>query len=269
MVADPVARAGSLTIVGAGIRPGLHTTREAIARIKGADKVLYLLAEIAPIRWLQDLNPSAESMEHLYRPGRPFTEVYDDIATTILDHVRDGLDVCVVFYGHPGVFDRTSYDAVARARAAGFAARILPGITAEDCLYVDLELDPGATGCQSYDATDFLVRRRRPDVTVPLILWQVGIVGGSHTTGEVRRPGLQVLAERLGELYGPEHAAIVYEATPFPVGRPFIEPCEVRHLAESGVTGLSTLYVPPKGSAPRDSDLMVRLEMAPASEHEG
>lgn len=269
MVADPVARAGSLTIVGAGIRPGLHTTREAIARIKGADKVLYLLAEIAPIRWLQELNPSAESMEHLYRLGRPFTEVYDDIATTILDHVRDGLDVCVVFYGHPGVFDRTSYDAVARARAAGFAARILPGITAEDCLYVDLELDPGATGCQSYDATDFLVRRRRPDVTVPLILWQVGIVGGSHTTGEVRRPGLQVLAERLGELYGSEHAAIVYEATPFPVGRPFIEPCEVRHLAESGVTGLSTLYVPPKGSAPRDSDLMVRLEMAPASEHEG
>ena len=265
MVADPVARAGSLTIVGAGIRPGLHTTREAIARIKGADKVFYLLAEIAPIRWLQELNPSAESMEHLYRPGRPFTEVYDDIATTILDHVREGLDVCVVFYGHPGVFDRTSYDAVARARAEGFAARILPGITAEDCLYVDLELDPGATGCQSYDSTDFLVRRRRPDVTVPLILWQVGIVGGSHTTGEVRRPGLQVLAERLEELYGAEHEAIVYEATPFPVGKPFIEPCEVRHLADSGVTGLSTLYVPPKGSAPLDPDLMVRLEMAPAS----
>ncbi len=202
MVADPVARAGSLTIVGAGIRPGLHTTREAIARIKGADKVLYLLAEIAPIRWLQELNPSAESMEHLYRPGRPFAEVYDDIATTILDHVREGLDVCVVFYGHPGVFDRTSYDAVARARAEGFSARILPGITAEDCLYVDLELDPGATGCQSYDATDFLVRHRRPDVTVPLILWQVGVVGGSRTTGEVRRAGLEVLAERLEELYG-------------------------------------------------------------------
>jgi hypothetical protein len=268
-VADPLARMGSLTIVGAGIRPGLHTTREAIARIKGADKVLYLLAEIAPIRWLEELNPSAESLEHLYRPGRRFTEVYDDIVTTIVDHVRGGLDVCVVFYGHPGVFDRTSYDAVARARAEGFAARILPGITAEDCLYVDLELDPGATGCQSYDATDFLVRRRRPDVTVPLILWQVGIVGGSETTGEVRRSGLQVLAERLEELYGPKHEAIVYEATPFPVGRPFIESCEVRQLADSGITGLSTLYVPPKGSTPPDRDLMARLEMVPTSGSEG
>ena len=62
-----------------------------------------------------------------------------------------------------------------------------------------------------------------------------------------------------------EHEAIVYEATPFPIGQPFIEPCEVRHLADSGVTGLSTLYVPPKGSSPLDPDLMVRLEKAPAS----
>lgn len=265
MVAEPEPKAGSLTIVGAGIRPGLHTTREAIARIKGADKVLYLLAEITPVRWLEELNPTAESLEHAYRPGRRYAEVYEEIVTTILDHVREGLDLCVVFYGHPGVFDRTSYDAVGRARAEGFAARILPGITAEDCLYVDLELDPGATGCQSYDATDFLVRRRRPEVTVPLILWQVGIVGGSQTTGEVRRCGLQVLAERLEELYGPEHEAVVYEATPFPVGRPFIESCEIRHLVDSGVTGLSTLYVPPKGSVPPDRGLMARLEMVPAS----
>lgn len=269
MVAEPEPRAGSLTIVGAGIRPGLHTTREAISRIKDADKVLYLLAEVTPVRWLEELNPSAGSLEHSYRPGRRYAEVYEEIVTTIVDHVREGLDVCVVFYGHPGVFDRTSHDALARARAEGFAARILPGITAEDCLYVDLELDPGTSGCQSYDATDFLVRRRRPDITVPLILWQVGVVGGSQAAGEVRRAGLQVLAERLAELYGAEHETIVYEATPFPVGRPFIEPCDVRHLADSGITGLSTLYVPPKGSAPRDPDVMARLEIAPVSEREG
>lgn len=263
MVAKPDLRAGSLTIVGAGIRPGFHTTREAIARIKDADKVLYLLAEVTPVRWLEELNPSAESLEHAYRPGRRYAEVYEEIVSTIVDHVRRDLDVCVVFYGHPGVFDRTSFDAVARVRAEGFEARILPGITAEDCLYVDLELDPGRTGCQSYDATDFLVRRRRPDVTVPLILWQVGIVGGSRTTGEVRRSGLQVLAERLEELYGPGHEAIVYEATPFPVGRPMIERCAVRQLADAGVTGLSTLYVPPKGVTPRDADMMARLEMTP------
>lgn len=256
---DP--RPGSLTIVGAGIRPGLHTTREAIARIRSADKVLYLLAEIAPVAWLEDLNPSAESMEDFYRPDRPFAEVYEDVVSTIMQHVRKPQDVCVVFYGHPGVFDRTSRDAVDRARGEGFPARILPGITAEDCLYVDLELDPGASGMQSFDATDFLVRRRTPDVTVPLILWQVGIVGGSRTMGEVRRAGLEVLAERLGELYGGDHELVVYEATPFPVGRPMIERCSVRELQNAGVTGLSTVFVPAKDQAPRDPEMVARLRI--------
>ena len=263
MAAEPDQPSGSLTIAGAGIRPGLHATRESIARIRSADKVLYLLAEITPITWLEELNPSAESLDDLYRADRPFAEVYEDIVERILDHVRKPQEVCVVFYGHPSVFDRTSHDAVRRARAEGFEARILPGITAEDCLYVDLELDPGAAGCQSFDATDFLVRRRAPDPAVPLILWQVGVVGGTRTTGEVRRLGLSVLGERLEELYGAEHELVVYEATPFPVGRPMIERCAVRELADAGVTGLSTLYVPPKGVAPPDADMMARLEMTP------
>ena len=262
-MAEPDRRPGSLTIVGAGIRPGLHATRESIARIRSADKVLYLLAEIAPISWLDELNPSAESLDDLYRADRPFAEVYEDIVGRILDHVRRPQGVCVVFYGHPSVFDRTSHDAVGRARAEGFEARILPGITAEDCLYADLELDPGAAGCQSFDATDFLVRRRAPDPAVPLILWQVGVVGETRTTGEVRRLGLSVLGERLEEIYGAEHELVVYEATPFPVGRPMIERCLVRELADAGVTGLSTLYVPPKGAAPRDAEMMARLEMTP------
>jgi hypothetical protein len=225
--------------------------------------VLYLLAETTPVTWLDELNPSAEPLDDLYRADRPFAEVYEDIVARILDHVRRPQRVCVVFYGHPSVFDRTSHDAVRRARAEGFETRILPGITAEDCLYVDLEFDPGAAGCQSFDATDFLVRRRAPDPTVPLILWQVGVVGGTRTTGEVRRLGLSVLGERLGELYGADHELVVYEATPFPVGRPMIGRCAVGELADAGVTGLSTLFVPPKGVTPPDADMMARLQMTP------
>ena len=257
----PERTPGSLTITGAGIRPGLHTTREAVARIRSADKVLYLLAETTPVRWIEELNSSAESLEDLYQRDRPFGEVYEDVVSTILTHVRKPQDVCVVFYGHPSVFDRTSHDAVNRAREEGFPARILPGITAEDCLYVDLEIDPGATGMQSFDATDFLVRRRTPDTTVPLILWQVGIVGGSRTTGEVRDAGLEVLAERLAELYGAEHELVVYEATPFPVGRPMIERCAVGGLADAGVTGLSTIYVPAAAEAARDAGMVARLQI--------
>lgn len=263
MVSEPEQASGSLTIVGSGIRPGLHTTREANRRIERADKVLYLLAEVAPAEWLMDLNPSAEDLDPIYAADRSYADVYEEIVATILDHVRKPQRVCVVFYGHPGVFDRTSYDAIDRARAEGFDARMLPGITAEDCLYADLEIDPGASGMQSYEAKDFLVRRRTPDATVPMILWQVGNIGGSRTTGEIRHEGLAVLAERLAELYGADHELVVYEATPFPIGRPMIERCAIGELAGAAVTGLSTLFVPARGEAPIDAAMTARLETTP------
>jgi hypothetical protein len=34
---------------------------------------------------------------------------------------------------------------------------MLPAISAEDCLFADLGVDPADHGCPSYEATDFLV----------------------------------------------------------------------------------------------------------------
>lgn len=107
----------------------------------------------------------------------------------------------------------------------------------------------------------FLVHHWNPDISVPLILWQITLIGGSHTTGTVNRPHLSILVARLEELYGGKHEVVVYEATPFPVGRPIIERCSVDQLAEAPVTGLSTLYVPPGKGAQPDTDMFDRLGM--------
>jgi len=34
---------------------------------------------------------------------------------------------------------------------------MLPGISAEDCLFADIGVDPGIYGCQSFEATDLFV----------------------------------------------------------------------------------------------------------------
>ena len=252
-------QAGSLAIVGSGIRPGLHLTQEARVRVERADKVLYLLAEAAPTAWIERLNPSAESLAPLYQPGRDYGDVYEAIVTAILSWVRRGLDVCVVTYGHPAVFDQSSHEAVRRAHTEGFQARILPGISAMDCLFVDLGVDPGEDGFQSFDASDFLVFRKVPDTCVPLILWQISVIGDTRTTGTVNRLGLRILAERLADFYGADHEVIVYEASPFPVGRALVERCSLKSLPESGVTGMSTLYVRPRSTPTPDPVMLERL----------
>lgn len=203
-------------------------------------------------------------MAPMYQPGRPYLDVYEETVTTLLSWVRRELDVCAVTYGHPGVLDRSTAEAVRRARAEGYGAKVFPGISALDCLFVDLELDPGRDGCQTFDATDYLVRRRTPDVAVPLVLWQISLIGTTHVTGEVNRTGLETLAERLAEQYGADHEVVVYEATPFPVGRSMVERCPVNKLAEDGVvTGMASLYVPPASEAPSDPAMMARLGRAP------
>jgi uncharacterized protein YabN with tetrapyrrole methylase and pyrophosphatase domain len=246
-------------VAGAGIRPGLHTTQEARARIERADKVLYLLAETAPTSWIERLNPSAESLGPLYRAGVEHGAVYDGLVTSMLTQVRRGRDVCMVTYGHPGVLDQTGREAVSRARSEGFRARMLPAVSALDCLFVDLQVDPGTYGLQSFEATAFLLFGKVPDTSVPLVLWQISVIGNTRTGGTVNRAGLRTLAERLSGFYGDEHEVIVYEASPFPVGRPVTERCPVLALADAGVTGLSSLYVPPASEPTVDHAMRARL----------
>jgi uncharacterized protein YabN with tetrapyrrole methylase and pyrophosphatase domain len=240
----PSSNEGSLVVVGTGIRPGRHLTRETRKRIERADDVLYLLAELAPNAWIHQLNPSAESMIGIYRPGRDQSEVYEELVDRVLQRVRQGRNVCMVTYGHPAVLDDSCHEAVRRARAEGYRAELLPAVSAIDCLLADLDVDPGLDGLQLFEATDFLLRRRTLDVSVPLVLWQISVIGDTRTTDRVNRQGLTLLAERIEELYGPDHEVVIYEATPFPVGRPTIEHVAAKDLASAPMDGLSTLFVP-------------------------
>src|SRR5581483_10712284 len=141
---------------------------------------------------------------------------YEALVEEILAHVRHGFKVCAAFYGHPGEFVAPSHEAVRRARAEGFRARMLPGVSAEDCLFADLGVDPARFGCQSYEATEFLVHGRSVDPTAALVLWQLGTVGNAAAAESAAPVGLAVLVDVLLESYPPEHAVVVYEASPYP-----------------------------------------------------
>jgi uncharacterized protein YabN with tetrapyrrole methylase and pyrophosphatase domain len=147
---------GSLTVVGTGIQAITHITPQTRSCIEEADKVLYLVVDPVTVEWIRKLNPSAESLSRFYATGKLGEITYSAIADQILHFVRKGLNVCAAFYGHPGVLVEPSHAAIRRARAEGFLARMLPAISAMDCLYADLEVDPGMLGSQSYGATQFL-----------------------------------------------------------------------------------------------------------------
>ncbi len=240
---------GSLTVVGTGIRAGVQLTPEARAAIERADCVLYLVAEPVAAAALQRLNANAESLDEFYEPGVERTDVYEAMTERIVGLVREGRAVCAAFYGHPGVFGMTAHKAVRRARAEGFEAEMLPGVSALDCLVADLGLDPGLTGCQSYEATHFLREQPAVDTGALLVLWQVSAVGRTDTITEPDVRRLPLLAARLVELYGQDQEAILYEASPFPVGRPYAKRLCLADLARQSLPPLATLVVCPPDQA--------------------
>jgi uncharacterized protein YabN with tetrapyrrole methylase and pyrophosphatase domain len=252
-------------VVGLGIAGPAHATPESLGAIDAADTRFYLLADALTRAWLVERHPRAVDLADAYDPGKPRSDSYDEMVERILSAVRRARRVCAVFYGHPGVFAYPPHEAVRRARAEGFEARMLPGISAEDCLFADLGVDPSDTGCQSYEATDFLLRRRRIDATAALVLWQIGLVGVEDVrhTDLWSAEGLAVLVETLLEVYPATHEVVVYEASTLPITPPKIVRVALTELAAAPVTALSTLYVPPLEERDTDMEMARRLGLVP------
>lgn len=238
-------------------------TPEATSAIELADEVVYLVTQPLTAQWIERTNPRSRSLDSLYAPGKPRRETYAEMVEELLAPVRAGRDVCAAFYGHPGVFVNPGHEAIRRARAEGYRARMLPGVSALDCLVADLGIDPAATGLQSYEATDFVVHRRRPDTAATLVLWQIGVVGElGYATGP-RRENLALVVDRLARAYPREHEVIVYEASPYLlVADPFVLRLPLEELPGARVPLLATLVVPPARKPRRDRALAARLGLS-------
>jgi precorrin-6B methylase 1 len=250
---------GSLTVAGTGIQVAGHLTTEARLAVERAEEIFFAVTDPIAAAWIQKTNPSAHSLAPFYEVGMERRLIYAAISDELVSHVRSGAEVCAVFYGHPGVFAWAGHDAINRVRAEGFPARMLPGISALDCLVADLGLDPAPCGSQSYEATDFLVRRRVIDTGALLILWQVGFIGGWRFEPEPNTKALPLLAERLLELYPVEHEGILYEASPYPVSGPVVQRLPLGSLREAEVPLVATLVVPPRDEPEFDHAMLERV----------
>ncbi len=254
--------AGSLSVVGTGIQVVSQTSPQAAACIEAADIVYFVSADALTAVWIRQINANAHSLNGLYAEGKDRGITYEETIDRVLESVFAGQDVCFVSYGHPGVFAYPTHEAIRRARAAGHRAQMLPAISADACLFADLGIDPSSTGCQSFEATDFLLYGRRFDCRCSLLLWQIGIIaemGHFDSFTLWNRAGVVTLVEVLRRDYPAEHTVTVYEAPRYACCEPHIEHVALAELANANITPLSTLYVPPYGKAEPDLEMARRL----------
>jgi uncharacterized protein YabN with tetrapyrrole methylase and pyrophosphatase domain len=252
-----------LVVAGAGIKLVDHITTEARAAVQSADVVLHSTQIPGMAEWLRNLNDRCFDLTTFYAPGRDRWETYARMTGAVLAEVAPERRVCALFYGHPAVYVTPSHDMIRRTRQRGLVARMLPGVSAEDCLFADLGVDPGVNGWQSYDVTPFLVYRPRYERTAGLVLWQMDVLGHRSYQPQHARSNYEILARELARVYGDDHEIIGYYAAQYPGLEPMIDRLTVSDLSDHD--GMSTLYVPPVGRPPADRDMLVELGMLDAA----
>jgi precorrin-3B methylase len=250
---------GSLTIVGSGIKAISHFTIESMMAIKAADVVFHVVADNITESWISENAKHHRSMVDFYIPGQHRRTTYEEMKNQIVDEVKRGKNVCAVFYGHPGIFVNPSHAALRELVDQGYPVTMQPGISAEDCLFADIGIDPATHGCCSIEATNFLIYERAIDTTMPLVMWQIGMVGDPTFTPEPAMRRVDALIEKLSRFYPASHNVCVYEAALYSVSKPRKEWRQLADVAKCEINGISTMYIPALKSAKYDSYFLQKL----------
>lgn len=265
-----VTEQGRLACVGLGMMLGAHLTPRARSTIEQADVVFVLASDGLVERWVEQMHADVRSLQPYYAEGKSRRLTYEQMVGALLAEVRAGRRVCAAFYGHPGVFAQVAHEAIELARGEGFQADMQPGISAEDCLYADLGIDPGRTGCQHFEATQFLCCDRQLDTAAWLVLWQPALVGDrSFTKYASGRAHRQLLVEKLKRSYPATHEVILYEAPTVAISEPRMERLPLEALADARLEMHTTLVIGPARALAPDREMLAALETIEAGHPTG
>jgi siroheme synthase len=256
-------RQGSLAVVGLGMTLGAHLTPRARTRIEQADVVFVAVSDPLVELWVQEMHRDVRSLQPFYggeSGEKSRQDTYREMVDAILAEVRAGKRVCGAFYGHAGVFAQAPHRAIEQARAEGFEAVMEPGVSAEDCLYADLGIDPGRFGCQHYEASQLMFYRRRIDSSAYLVVWQPAIAGDRSFRRFATGPAyVRLLVELLAEDYPLDHRCTIYEAATLPIQAPRIEAVTLGDLPTATLRLQSTLVLPPARPLQQNPAMLARL----------
>ncbi|EGX50055.1 hypothetical protein AOL_s00076g406 [Orbilia oligospora ATCC 24927] len=245
-----MSEGGKLILVGTGVRSLCQLTLEAIDEIERADVIYYAVRDATTEGFIKKRNKEAIDLYQYFINDEeiPEADIYIQIAEVMLAATRKGRRVVGAFFGHPGLFMSPNRRALAIAQAEGYTAKILPGVSVDDCLLADLGVDPSFIGCLTCEARDFMIHDHLGLTSRHVIMYEVGYLG--FYGDDSKTDYFEYFVNRLEEIYGNEHSLVNYTAAISPLMQPVINTLTIGDLRKPEVrkqiTSASTLYFPPK-----------------------
>jgi len=236
-------------IIGTGMVGYRQLTKEAEDALKESEKSYLVHLHGMFEDYVDQMDIETHDLRDLYEEGKPREETYREMATTVLDAAEEATEpITLAIYGHPMVFVSPSRMVLERAPERDLMVETRPGISSMDCLYVDLELDPGRSGIQMFEATDLITREYQLNSHVPAMIWQVGSVGRvDYDTSDQKPEQFTPLREYLQQFYPDDHTVTLAQTSTYPITESDqieFDLCEFESMCDQ-ITHLQTLYIPP------------------------
>lgn len=258
-----MAQNPDLFIVGLGVLVPAHVTIEASEALSVCTQIFSIVQE-PPETWLpKGVGESRRfiNLLHFYEERALRMSNYDRVSEIVIGELKPGTPSAYVTYGNPLVFDRVTQNLVEAGKQRGLTIRITPGISSLDTVLCSLRTGL-APGIQIYDASSLLVQSIEPNLTIPLLLLQIGAFGSLRTCYRTRQDGgsLMELQNYLLGFY-PENHAVSFvrtgqfsesDVTPTTMGQLFKASAEV-------ISG-SSLYIPPSRVPSMNLEFLARME---------
>lgn len=256
-----------LIIAGTGIKFLSHLTIEVKSAIETSCCVVFLLNEPAMKNWVVKNAKKYVSLDDIYFSSEQRSESYDKIANELLSTIQKNDDVCFLIYGHPTFFSSVVEKIKKIISSEEIIIQVMPGISAMDCLFADLKIDPGSMGLQSYDATEFLLYDENFSTTSHLVLWQIAIIGEIRVVNnneinlDRQKKAITILIKKLLIHYPEDHIVYLYVASQYPSIEFELVSIELQKLTEINISRLATLYIPPAKEKIINSNIINELKL--------
>ncbi len=248
-----VEEAFDIYIVGLGIVNVRQITREVDEALRRSREILFVAQEFGLVEYLNQLCPNVTDLHNIaYCESDNRMNAYNMMTAKVIEAALDHPPVTFAMYGHPLVFAWPPFQILKVAPLFGLRVKILPGISAMDCLFVDLKLDP-ARGLQIYEATDVLIRQRPLHPDVPCLIWQIGTVETQlYSTGNSKPERFLRMKNYLLQYYPPEHKVVAVYSSSFPLIPSLLTEFAIRDFEAHSqeIHPGATLYIPPVGPRP-------------------
>ncbi len=235
-------------VVGLGTMSWLQITHEAKQSLELCKKIFFLHTEPHWVQpYLERLCHDVVDLDAFYKEGEDRILAYKGMTKAILAEARVRGPVGVALYGSPMVFVTPTRLLTDLAPRLNLKIKVLPGISAMECMFVDLGVDP-SDGFITYEANDLLLRRRPLLSDIHTFIWQVGGVESELFARANSRPERFIrLRDYLLAEYPEDHEILIITCATLPNVKPQITKAKLSQLQYKNqeMHQGATLYLPP------------------------